>query len=354
MSQGLSKPKVISQSPQIEDTGNSALRTVADGAATFTGAWALTLPVGVVRQTTVVASNVPLTLGGTFTFEYSDDGIVNNGISEVRPIQNFSSVRDFDLMNFGKYYRVIFTPSRALVGAEIVSIKTIQHTQFGGAFVRLAQQQIEETNAAMPQTFAFIKAFNEVTGKSQNIRVEKGGLRVSTAKAATFRGAYRNAANPYDLSIALTAVTSVQVASIYRGATATKMLKIKKCVFHLTSVSNAGSIIIDLVRITTEPTGGTVITLDKADPADSASESVARALPAVAGAISTIIYTFGLKLQNSDKNIAVNLLDELAVNDIKPPTILEGTAGGFAIIARADGVTTLTGTVDMSLSEETV
>ena len=351
MSQGLSKPKIISQSPQTEDAGNSALRTVAEGAATFTGAWALTLPDGVVRETTVLASNEPATLGGTFTFEYSDDGIVNNGISEVRPIQNFSAVRDFDLMNFGMYYRVIFTPSRALVGAEIVSIKTILHTQFGGAFVRLANQQVEEANSAMPQTFVYVKAFNEVTGRSENIRVENGGLRVSTAKAKTYRGAFRNAASPFALSIGVTAMNPVQVASLWHAASSLLQLKIKKCVFHMRDVSNAGDITVDLLRITTQPTGGTVITPSIADPADPAPEAVSRALPAVAGAEAAVIYTFGLKLSNSDKNISINLLDELAVNDIKAPTILAGVGGGFAIVVRSSTTTTLTGYVDMTFAE---
>ena len=354
MSQGLSKPKIVSQSPQLEDAGNSVLRTVAEGAATFTGAWALTLPEGVVRETTVVASNEPATLGGTFTFEYSDDGIVNNGISEVRPIQNFSAVRDFDLMNFGQYYRVIFTPSRALVGAEIVSIKTILHTQFGGAFVRLANQEIEELNAALPQTFAFIKAFNEVTQRSENIRVENGGLRVSTAKSMTYRGAFRTAASPYVLSMSLTAVINVQLISLWHPASSLNRMKIKKCIFYLKDVTNAGNIVVDLLRITTQPTGGTLITADIADPADPSPATVMRALPAVAGTQGSIIYTFPLELAIGAKNIEINLLEELAVNDIKPPTILDGVAEGFAIQVRSSTTTVLTGMVDCTITESEI
>jgi len=352
MSQGLSKTKIVSQSPQLEDAGNSVLRTAAEGAATFTGAWALTLPNGVVRETTVVASNEPTTLGGTFTFEYSDDGITNNGISEPRPIQDFQAVRDFDLMNFGKYYRVIFTPSRALVGIEIVSIKTILHTQFGGQFVRLAGQEIEESNAAMPQAFAYIKAFNENTGRSENIRVDNGGLRVSTAKAMTYRIAYRNVASPYALSMSLTAVSPVILATIFRDNTAQDLLKLKKCIWHLTSVTNAGVITVDLVRLTTAPTGGFALTPDIADPNDTAPESVCLALPTGGAAFSTIVYTFTLQLTNSDRNIDVNLLEELSVNDIKAPQILNGVAGGFGIIVRSDSNSTIKGTVDMTFSEQ--
>ena len=337
---------------QKEDTGNSVVRTSIDGATPFVGAWTVTLANGVIRETTVVASNEPLTLGGVFTFEFSDDGIVNNGISESRPIQNFQSVRDFDLMNFGMYYRVLFTPSRPLVGIEIVSIKTILHTQYGGLFVRLAGQEIEESNSAMGNTFAYIKAFNEVTGRSENIRVDNGGLRVSTAKAMTYRVAYRNVASPYALSMSLSAGSPILLATIFRDNTAQDLLKLKKCIWHLASVTNSGVITVDLVRLTTAPTGGFLLTPDIADPNDTAPESLCRALPTGGGAFSTLIYTFILQLTNSDRNIDVNLLEELSVNDIKAPQILNGVAGGFGIIVRSDSNSTITGTVDMTFSEQ--
>src|SRR5205823_683688 len=119
--------------PQVADAGNSATRTVANGAAQFVGTWYATRSVGIVRQLVVLASTVTSGLGGTFVFEYSEDG-VNATISETRTITSFATVRDFDLLNAGAYFRVKFAPSRALVGAEMVFITTTQRTQNDGAF----------------------------------------------------------------------------------------------------------------------------------------------------------------------------------------------------------------------------
>lgn len=160
------------------DSENSATRTAADGATQFVGAWKVTREAGFVRQLTVLVSNVSSGLGGTFVFEYGEDGSAAT-ISESREIEDFATVRDFDLLNAGAYYRVKFTPSRVLVGSEFVVITTTQRRSLDGAFVRLANQEIEEANAALPQTFAYLKAFNESTGKSVNIRpTSSGDLRV--------------------------------------------------------------------------------------------------------------------------------------------------------------------------------
>lgn len=128
--------------PQILDASNSATRTAANGATQWSGAYSLTRPLGVVRGTTVIASNVASGLGGTFEFIFSEDGIVPNGIDETRTILSFSSVRDFDLKNFGKYFLAKFTPSRALVGSEAVFIATQFDTQYSGPFVRLDRKSV--------------------------------------------------------------------------------------------------------------------------------------------------------------------------------------------------------------------
>ena len=159
---------------QSVDAQNTITRTSADGATQFVGAWTSTRGAHVVRLLTVLASNVTSGLGGTFVFEFSEDGSTAS-ISESRTIATFETVRDFDLINAGAYYRVKFTPSRALTGSEAVYITTMLRRQNDGAFVRLAGQQIEEANAAMPQTFAYLKGFDPRTGKSRNIRPDETG-----------------------------------------------------------------------------------------------------------------------------------------------------------------------------------
>ena len=49
-------------------------------------------------------------------------------------------------------------------------MNTTPRTSNDGQFVRLANQAQEEANAALPGTFAFLKAFDPATGKSVNVR----------------------------------------------------------------------------------------------------------------------------------------------------------------------------------------
>lgn len=153
--------------PQSPDAANST--TYTNLATQYVGSWTATRSVGVVRQLVVLASTVPSGLGGTFVFEYGEDAATAT-ISESRVISDFATVRDFDLINAGAYFRVKFTPSRAVTGAEFVFINTTHRTTNDGAFVRLANQEIEEANAAMGQTFAYQKNFNKFSGKSENVR----------------------------------------------------------------------------------------------------------------------------------------------------------------------------------------
>lgn len=156
----------LTTQPQTLNAGNSG--TILAPGAAFTGVWVLTRSVGIVRVLTVLASNVPLTLGGTFTFQFSEDGATPT-ITEARTITDFTTVRDFDLLNAGAYYRVLFTPSRVMVAAEAVYISTTLRLQDDGPFVRFANQELEEANAAMPSAFSYQKAFG-LDMKSKNVR----------------------------------------------------------------------------------------------------------------------------------------------------------------------------------------
>lgn len=154
---------------QTVDADNTTVYT--DATAQYVGAWTQTRSLGIVRQLVVLASTVPSGLGGTFIFEYGEDGSTAT-ISETRTIGDFATVRDFDLINAGEYFRVKFTPSRTVTAAEFVFITTTHRRQNDGAFVRLANQEIEEANAAMGQAFAYQKNFNKFSGKSQNVRAD--------------------------------------------------------------------------------------------------------------------------------------------------------------------------------------
>lgn len=159
---------VLTDQRIIFDAGNSTTRTAAHGAAQFVGTWTPTRERAVQRCLTIVASNTPTGLGGTFVFEFSEDAATAT-VSETRTITSFSSLRDFDLKNVGAYYRVKWTPSRALTGGEQVYLYTQLPTQYPGPFVRLADQQVEQQNTALPQHLTFLQGFDQ-NGLSQNIQ----------------------------------------------------------------------------------------------------------------------------------------------------------------------------------------
>lgn len=152
---------------QGQTLGTNTTKTVTSADASpgspWISDWDETRDLDFVRLLTVLAAT-DTTIAGTFTFEFSEVntasgiGDATTAISETRPISSFSSVRDFDLVNAGKYYRVAFEPDSAL-GSELVFITTTLRKQDDGAFVRLADQQIEKQNAAMGQTFAYLKGF---------------------------------------------------------------------------------------------------------------------------------------------------------------------------------------------------
>lgn len=143
----------------------------AQPANPWVSAWERTRSQKFVRQLVVLAAS-DSSVGGTFTFEYGEDGSTAD-ISEARVITDFETVRDFDLLNAGEYFRIKFEPASAL-GSETVFITTTHRPVFDGQFVRLGTQEIEEANAALPQMFVYLKGFR-TGGKSIGITATRGG-----------------------------------------------------------------------------------------------------------------------------------------------------------------------------------
>lgn len=174
------------------DSGNTYTYTSADGTTEFAGtAYDCRNPDNlsewrIAAQQIVLSSNVASGLGGTFVFEYGPDGSTWV-ISESRTITSFETVRDFPLQNAGNFFRVRFTPDRALTGGESIFITTTQWYIAPPDFVRLADQRIERDNAAAGRTFAFIQGFDD-DGLSRNVPLDqRGRLKVNTpGTIATF------------------------------------------------------------------------------------------------------------------------------------------------------------------------
>lgn len=169
-------------SGQKVDANNTKSLTAADCSpgSPWIGAWTQTRSQAFVRELVVLASN-DATVGGTFTFEFGEnDGLggVTTTISEPRTIHSFTTVRDFDLINAGEWFRCKFEPALAL-GAATVFISTTLRRLNDGYFARLANQELEEDNATMGTSFSFLKAWGP-TGLSKNVRATTdGGLHIS-------------------------------------------------------------------------------------------------------------------------------------------------------------------------------
>lgn len=232
------------------DTGNSKLYLPADGTATFVGTAFDTRNLSdstvrrIAAQQIVLASNVASGLGGTFIFQYGPDGI-SWPISESRTIVNFATIRDLTLQNAGNFFRVQFIPSRALVGGEFIALDVTQWFIAPPDFVRLANQEIEEANAAMGQQFSYLKAFNAITGKSTNIRpTATGALRVADDRLSISQsGALRVTGIRDDISIHFFDSTHVgELGGIYSdgsvGGTVTADATEGRAVFAVPATAN--------------------------------------------------------------------------------------------------------------------
>lgn len=167
------------------DTNNSITITSANASpgSPWVGVWTKTRDEAFVRELVLIASNVTSGLGGILTFEFSEDG-TTVAATNPRQILSFSSVRDFDLLNTGAYFRIKFEPDRTMTVGESVFIRSTLRRQNDGPFARLLSQELEEFNASLPHNATFLKAFDARTRKSVNIRsTTSEALRVSNEKS---------------------------------------------------------------------------------------------------------------------------------------------------------------------------
>jgi hypothetical protein len=174
----------MSKNNHEPDENNTKTITAADAqpASPWEGTWTTTLKSDVVRILVVLDATDRTVdgLGGTFTFEFSNDAETAH-ISESRTINDFSTVRDFDLLNAGLYFRCTFEPDRAL-SSDSVYVTTTLRRIADGAFVRLGNQELEEQNSALPSAFAYLKAFR-TSGKSIGITATRAGSLVTADTA---------------------------------------------------------------------------------------------------------------------------------------------------------------------------
>lgn len=160
----------------------------------------------------------------------------------------------------------------------------------------------------------------------------------------TYHAVVRLAARPYALSATTVANTRKQYATLHHAATATKILRLRRVLIALESVSVAGFYLFDLHRITTAPaTGNPAITPTAAHASDAAAEATCLALPTTAGTEGGLIASREWNLGVTGTASVVNPPppvewyelwsedEQSPMGEQKPLTVPAGTLGGWGV-----------------------
>jgi hypothetical protein len=161
----------------------------------------------------------------------------------------------------------------------------------------------------------------------------------------TYHATVRLAARPYALSFTTVANTRKQFATIHHAATATKLVKLRRVLVALESVSVAGIYVFELVRITSAPaTGNPAITPIPVLPSAAAAEVTVLALPTTAATeagspVNLVEYNQGITgaapVVNPPQPVTwVELFSEDEQNPVgeqQSPQIRAGTLEGWSV-----------------------
>lgn len=159
--------------------------------------------------------------------------------------------------------------------------------------------------------------------------------------------------------------TDKQYATIYHGAAAVKLVKIRRIELYL-AASAASIVSFDLRRLTatTAPaTGNPAITPVATNPASAAAEATCLALPTTAGS-----FTAGASLFTQEINLGANTASTTtwppdpivlwpaegdSMDDVQDLVIRNGVAEGYAVSVRAVGAIALKAVVRILFTEHT-
>ena len=186
---------------------------------------------------------------------------------------------------------------------------------------------------------------------------------VRPLQLATYQAVYRLAARPYSLSLTFVANTRRQIATIWHPANATKKVDIRSVLVAIRSVNLAALVSVELVRITSQPTGGApAIVPTPTDSAAAASEAVCLALPSVAAtegaAFGAIQFDLGITGVVSVANPPAGLnyveLCPRLVGDeeMTRPSLRAGVAEGWAVVIDCNAASLVTAQAIVRFTEE--
>lgn len=198
---------------------------------------------------------------------------------------------------------------------------------------------------------------------------DHGVLWVRKRQLATYTANYRlaEAAAQLDLTFTFTANTNKQVATIYHGAGATKIVKIRKVsVFYTILTAAFVGVELRALSATTAPaTGNPAITPRQHDPADGAAEATCLALPTTAGSVvgadnATVSAHVSIDAGATTASVSpatfgtteVVLYEYKDGSEEKPLIMRAANAEGYAVIMRSTAATAQRFTVLIKFTEE--
>jgi hypothetical protein len=162
-----------------------------------------------------------------------------------------------------------------------------------------------------------------------------------------------------NLSFAMTAGLTKQYLAIWHANTVTQNVNIKNVYFTFQSNSAASIITVELVRITTAPTGGTATTPAPVDSSSAAASSSGMTLPSTAGTETANTFfassTFNLGIlagQTTPPVGPIVLYQSQPLDDLQPLRIRTATTEGLALRLTSTGASTVVITATIEFTEE--
>lgn len=158
---------------------------------------------------------------------------------------------------------------------------------------------------------------------------------LSTSYAVVFRRSTR----PYRLSLAHVGNDRLQAATIWHGsdeATGSRTVRLRRIEVLPYEMTAVGDVVIDLVFIVSEPSGGVALT--ETPLVGGVAESVSRVQPSTPGVESGLISSVALRSGASffDARGWITLYDDTFPDAMHPPQLTRNVAGGFAVITDSD------------------
>lgn len=157
----------------------------------------------------------------------------------------------------------------------------------------------------------------------------------------TYAAVFRRSTRPYRMSNLHVGNDRQMIAAFWRAAAApnlSRIVRLRRVEIQLYETTAVGDVVIDLMRISTEPTGGALFTPELMVPGVIAPETDCRVMPTAGGAevgrpLSTIALRSGVQFYDPNW---ITLYDDTFPDATHPPQLTRNQVGGWAVITDSD------------------